>query len=528
MTDFTYPSSIPLHIPDNLTLPQFILDTHHPARVTKRLLSSPWLIEDATGRGMGFEEARHRVYGLANGLKLKYNVAEGQAVCLFTPNDIDYPILIWGIHRLGAIVTAANPAYSADELAYQLSTAKAVNLITHPDFLATAFAAAKKAGVPAERLIILDSAHPSRPSSPVPTVEEIIAYGLSQPTNFVERHLSPGEAKTKLAFLSFSSGTTGKPKAVAISHYAPIANVIQMAIHQEAKKEERIKPGDVALGALPFFHIYGLVVQMHFSIFCGMPLVVIPKFDYVRFLESLIKYRITHLFLVPPQVVLLCKHQATPKYDLSHVRFVMCGAAPLSAELTQEVIKVLPNAAIGQGYGMTETCTTVTMFSTKRKIAVFGSAGTPLPGTTLRVLKPDGTFGKVGEQGELLVHSPSNALRYANNEEATKETFLDGWVRTGDEVIIQEDGEVFIELLKVRGFQVAPAELEGHILQHPDVADTCVIGILDEYSGELPMAYVVLRPEAAKRAAISPAESEKFKASIIKAWFIFPGGITSN
>jgi len=200
---------------------------------------------------------------------------------------------------------------------------------------------------------------------------------------------------------------------------------------------------------------------------------------------------------------------------------VISGAAPLSAELVNQLVKVLPNAQIGQGYGMTESCTSISMFSTETRIGVPGSGGRLLPGVTARVVKLDGTPAGLNEPGELYVKMPSLALGYWNNEEATKETFVDGWLRTGDEVIIDKDKEVFVvdrlkEMIKVKGFQVAPAELEGCLLGIPEVADACVVPVPDDYSGEIPMAFVVLRAQVAERIAANPGEAEKVKAAIIK------------
>jgi acyl-CoA synthetase (AMP-forming)/AMP-acid ligase II len=184
-------------------------------------------------------------------------------------------------------------------------------------------------------------------------------------------------------------------------------------------------------------------------------------------------------------------------------------------------MKVIPNAQIGQGYGLTESATSLSMYPVDQKIGIPGSAGQLLPGVVARVVKPDGSLAGFNEPGELRVKTPSLALGYWNDERATKETFVEGWLCTGDEVIIREDKEIFIidrlkEMMKVRGFQVAPAELEGCILDHRDVADTCVVPILDDYSGEVPLAFVVLRAPAADRVRKDSREADKVKASIIK------------
>ncbi|KAI0943774.1 hypothetical protein AcW1_002857 [Taiwanofungus camphoratus] len=282
---------------------------------------------------------------------------------------------------------------------------------------------------------------------------------------------------------------------------------------------------------------------MHFSLFYGGTIVVIPKFNFVEMLKSIERHRINYLSVVPPMVVLLCKasrptrdsvlstdvafafagtqHPAVKDYDHSSLRSLTCGAAPLSAELTRQLAERFPNISIGQGYGMTETSTTVAFPQSDQKIGTLGSAGRLIPGIVARVVKPDGTLAGYGEPGQLVVRGPAMALGYLNNEEATKETFVDGWVHTGDEVIINKGAELFIvdrikELLKVRGYQVAPAELEGHLLDHPDVSDVCVVGVPDDYSGELPLAFVVPSLAALERIQKDPAEADKIRAALAK------------
>ncbi|KAJ6621117.1 hypothetical protein B0H10DRAFT_2215383 [Mycena sp. CBHHK59/15] len=491
------PGSAPVpHIPDDLTLSQFFLDFNHPSR-PPRPQGVPWLIEDHSGRGITGDELRSRTTNLANALRLKWNIVEDDAVCIFSPNHVDYPVCIWAIHKLGAIVTPANPGYTADELVYQIQTTKAKLLLVYADFLPTALSAATQAGLSADR-------------NPCQTG----GIWIPQTAKLFERKLGPGEAKTKVAFYSFSSGTTGKPKAVVIPHYSFAANVLQTAAHygiaDPSLKKKHMNPGDVAVA----------VVVLHYMLFSGLSLVVIPKFNFTEFLNSLVRHKITHLFLVPPQIVLLCKHPIVKNYDLSRVKFCISGAAPMSAELMKSVSKILPNAAIGQGYGMTETCTTVSLMGGKQKMGTPGSAGLLIPGVVTRVIRPDGSLCKEGEQGELVVTGPSMALGYLNNEQATKESFVDGWVKTGDEVIIRKS-EVFVvdrlkEIIKVKGFQVAPAELEGHLLLHPAVEDACVVGVPDEYSGEIPLAYIVVNAATLKRITANPSEAEKVKAALIK------------
>ncbi|KAI0795462.1 amp dependent CoA ligase [Abortiporus biennis] len=524
---------LPLHrplpiIPDDLTTSQFMLDGYHSQRPLRTELK-PWFVEELTGRQIGFEEIRARTFSFANELKARWDiVGEDDVVCIFSPNHVDYPIVIWGTHRLGAIISTVNPAYTVNELSHQISVAKAKLLIAHSSCLKIAEITAKATGIPSSNIILMDSEANEDTDHTYPTIDSIIHSGHSKHATFIERRLGPGEGKTKIAFLCSSSGTTGKPKLITIPHTSIIAAVVQMAYHARVTEmgfsniEGKWRVGDIAYAVLPFYHIYGLLTILHFYSFIGNTLVISPKFVFKRMLKSVEGYRINHLLLVPPMIVFLCKNQLdVKKYDLSSLRVVLSGAAPLSSELTNQLSKLLPGVDIGQGYGTSSTEAFVSLIHPFQKINTPGSAGHLLPGIVVKLVKRDGSLAGFGEPGELYVKSPSRALRYLDNEEATKETFVDGWVRMGDEVIINEMRELFVvdrikEIMKVKGFQVAPAELEGHLLEHPDVSDTCVVGIPDDYSGELPLAFVVPSQSAAQKMMNNPEQTEKVKASIIK------------
>ncbi|KAF8547466.1 acetyl-CoA synthetase-like protein [Imleria badia] len=524
MAELDSPTGQLPYIPDNVTLSQFILDSQHPSRPIRKC-GIPWFIDDHTGLTLGYEEIRARVFGLANGLKHRFSI-----LLIFSPNHIDYLVAVWAAHRLGAIVSGANPCFTLKELVYQIQATKASIIIAHPESLSVALNAARATELPAQRIILFNADNASYGTHI--TVQNIIDEGQASTSTFQERVLQPGEGKTKVAFLNFSSGTTGKQKAVAIPHYAPIANVIQLAAHYRVNdpdwQDQWFRPGDICSAVLPLYHIYGLVFNTHFSLFCGMPIVLFTKFHVLDFLNSVIRHRITHLMVVPPQVLLFCNagaqlhayssdrreewDPAVIDYDLSHVRYLTSGAAPLPRGLIERLIEIFPNAAIGQGYGTTESCTVITIWSLENRCDLSGSVGQLLPGITARVEKPDGTLAEFDEPGELVMRTPSLALGYAGDPEATQETFVNGWLRTGDLVKMNRKGEIY-DMLKVRGFQVAPVELEGCILDHPDVEDTCVVGIPDEYSGELPLAFVVLRPHAVSG---GPTAAETIKQSIIQ------------
>ncbi|KAG9227448.1 hypothetical protein CCMSSC00406_0000906 [Pleurotus cornucopiae] len=545
-------------IPDNLTVPQFLLDVNHPTRPQPPSVGTPWLIDDTSGATFGKEEVRCRIdqhtaqfivdkiqYSM-QAIAMSFSSSAGTIVVgivrLTFPNATADKY--WAVHRIGGVISGANPDFTVDELAYQLEATKATFMFVYSDAQAvgTAVAAARRVNIPLSRVVLFGAASELSPESA--TVDELARQGLLSRETFVERRLAPGEGKTKLAFLSFSSGTTGKPKvvmrlsdmqihrltafqAVAIPHFSLIANVIQLAVHNRINEayttweERRFRPSDVCIGVLPFYHIYGLVINLHFILFASMSIVVIPRFNFVGMLNSIAKHRVTHLMLVPPQVVLLCKHPAMATADVSSVRFIMVGAAPLTYEVTEQLIRIFPNAHIGQAYGMTETCTATTMWPIEHKRGAFGSGGQLMPGIVARVEKQDGTLAGFDEPGHLVIKTPSVTLGYADNEEATKETFVDGWVRTGDEVRIDSNKEVWVldrlkEIMKVRGFQVAPAELEGCLLDHPDVSDACVVGIPDDFSGEVPMAFVVPAPDSAKRMQNDKKVAGQIKTSIIQ------------
>ncbi|KAK2810006.1 hypothetical protein FQN49_008571 [Arthroderma sp. PD_2] len=295
-----------------------------------------------------------------------------------------------------------------------------------------------------------------------------------------------------------------------IAHRNVIANTMQIRQQEKSEREALVKNGKsataVGLGLLPQSHIYSLVVLCHPGPYRGDSIVVLPKFDMAQYLGAIERHRINTLFLVPPIIIAMLRNKAVcDKADLSCVSSIFTGAAPLGKETAEELLAWKPSWAIKQGYGLTETCTVVS--STNIFDAWPGSSGCLLPGFEARVVSPEGAeLTGYDQPGELVVRSPSVVLGYLNNSKANAETFQDGWMRTGDEVVFRVSPggteHLFIvdrikELIKVKGMQVAPAELEAHVLSHPDVADCAVIPVSDEKAGELPKAFVVRGASAA-------------------------------
>ncbi|KAL8711405.1 MAG: hypothetical protein Q9225_007127 [Loekoesia sp. 1 TL-2023] len=513
---FTASSSVPklpFDPPDTVPLCDFILDEQYGRRALSD--SRPPFTCGLTGIEYSALEVKERVDKLARALskELGWQPNEGtewdKVAAVFSVNTIDTPTLSWAIHRLSGISSPANAAYSATELEHQLRSSGSTALFTCQPLLTTALEAASKCNIPRSRIFLLEApkelAGGQDPPKEFKTVNQLIEEGAHLP-ELEKLQWGKGQGARQTAFLCYSSGTSGLPKAVMISHRNVIANTLQISAYDAPHRESLRKPGDlgnpseVALGLLPQSHIYSLVVVCHASLYRGDQVINLPKFELHSYLNAIQRFKINGLYLVPPIIITMLRNKfVCDKYDLTSVQFLFTGAAPLGEETAQEFQNQYPKWKIRQGYGLTETCTVVCS-STPDNIW-FGSSGCFLPMVEARIMSAEGNeITGYDQPGELLVRSPSVVLGYLNNEEANRETFQDGWMRTGDVAMIRKHPNgtehCFIvdrikELIKVKGLQVAPAELEAHLLTHPAVADCAVIPIPDDAAGELPKAFVV-------------------------------------
>ena len=437
----------------------------------------PALIDGPSGREISFADFAARVEALAGALAAR-GVGHGDVVAIYMPNLPEYAVIFHGVMRANATNTTANPLYTAGELGHQLTDSGAKMIFTIQPFLETAKAAAEHAGI--TDIVVVGEAEGGEP-----TLADLLGEGSDPP----EIAIDPA---SDLAVLPYSSGTTGLPKGVMLTHRNLIANVLQI------DEEFKITEDDVLIGVLPFFHIYGQTVIMNLGIRNGATVVTMPRFDLDQFLALIEQHRVTLANVVPPIALALAKHPAIDGADLSSLRLIMSGAAPLGAELSEAVAKRLDVPTI-QGYGMTETSPVTHISPLEPERIKGGSIGLPLPGTESRVIDPE--TREDGTRGELLVRGPQVMAGYLNNEEATRHTIdADGWLHTGDVAEIDEDGYYTIvdrlkELIKYKGFQVPPAELEAILITPPAVADCAVIGVPDEEAGELPKAFVVVSGE---------------------------------
>ena len=434
-----------------------------------------------------FDRAIHRVAG---GLAA-HGVGPGTTLALMAPNLPEYAVVFHAIAVAGACVTTVNPTYGPEEVRYQLQDAGATWIITTDMFLETATAASE--GTAVSRIVTLEPV-PSGEGAPAAVAD----LDFSQPVGLASLAGAPisqvdVDWNDHVVVLPYSSGTTGLPKGVMLTHRNLVANVVQL------EHVMKFTDPEAALAALPFFHIYGMQVLMNALIANGVKVVTMPRFDLAEALDLVQREGITRFYAVPPMVLALAKHPLVDEYDLSSLKQIFSGAAPLGADLADEAASRV-GCEVVQGYGMTELspvshCTVEGDFRP-------GSSGVTISNTETRIVDPEtGEDQPVGERGELWVRGPQVMKGYLNNLEATADTIdSDGWLHTGDVAIVDEHDHVSIvdrikELIKYKGFQVPPAELEALLVTYPKIADAAVIGVPDEEAGEIPKAFVVLAPK---------------------------------
>jgi acyl-CoA synthetase (AMP-forming)/AMP-acid ligase II len=440
----------------------------------------PAFIDGPTGRTLTYRGWAGAVRKAAGGLSSR-GFRKGDVFAIYSPNLPEYAVAFHAVSLLGGIVTTINPSYTASELGHQLEDAGARALVTVPPCLDKAAHAAREAGV--REVFVFGEANGATPFAALLT-----GHGDPPAVTF--------DPRTQVVVLPYSSGTTGLPKGVMLTHRNLVANMLQSAPGMNLGER------DVMLGVLPFFHIYGMVVIMNLGIHHGATIVTMPRFDLEGCLQAMEKYGVTFANVVPPLVLAFAKSPLVDKYDLSRVHTLFSGAAPLS-----EYVATVASARLGcrvvQGYGLTETSPVThatRMHDGPIKVA---GIGPPVPNTEARLV--DVTTGaELGpnQEGEICVRGPQVMKGYLNRPDATAAMIdADGWLHTGDVGYADEDGCFFIvdrlkELIKYKGMQIAPAELEAVLLSHPLVADAAVIPLANEECGEVPKAFVVLRGDA--------------------------------
>ncbi|KAI9168495.1 hypothetical protein H9P43_007867 [Blastocladiella emersonii ATCC 22665] len=450
-----------------------------------------------------YADLADRIHALAAGLASPHSrvhVRKGDRVAVVAPNNTAFPVVALATAALGVVAALVNPLYTEEEMAPLLEATKVKAVFTVRALIPTVKQALAHAGIAGAVVVALDGGDEDDDESVVPLAALYVAGGRA-PVVATDPH--------DVAFICFSSGTTGKSKAVQLSHRNIAINVLQLVQHDYGPQH---RDGDVMDAVLPFFHIYGLTVLMLTGVYLHNAVVMLPRFDFVQWLTMIQTHMVTISHVAPPILVAVAKHPVVDKFDLSSLRWITSGAAPLGAELQASVAKRI-NTTIKQGFGMSEA-SPVTHFTTHAIVAdpataKYGTVGTLLPSVYALLLDTETQQPVTSPRhtGELLIHGPNVMLGYLDHPEANAETLVvrddSGgrvWLRTGDVAMVDDDGHLVLvdrikELIKFKGFQVPPAELEALLLAHPKVADAAVIGMPDDEAGELPLAFVVVKPE---------------------------------
>lgn len=461
------------HLPDVALTGQTITE-----RVFQVLAADPTrcvLIDGPSGREMSGAQLMAAVKRLAGGLAAA-GFGAGQVVALMAPNMPEFAVVFHGVLWGGGTITTLNPSYTAAEVHYQLQDSGATLLITVPDFLPQARAGAE--GTAVREIMVIGQA------------EGALALDALEGAPIVAQ--VPVDPLRHVAVMPYSSGTTGLPKGVMLSQRNLVVNVDQLVPMLGTPKQE------IIIAFLPFFHIYGMNVLMNAHMVMGDCILTMPRFDLAAFLGHMQRHRARKVYVVPPVVVALAKHPMVAEHDLSHLRVVFSAAAPLGAALAQACAARLGVDVI-QGYGMTEL-SPVSHFTIDGQSRP-GSSGVLLPNLACKIVDiASGAPCGTGGEGEVCIKGPSVMMGYLGNPEATARTIdAEGWLHTGDIGYVDAGGHLFItdrlkELIKFKGFQVAPAEVEALLQTHPAVLDAAVIGAPDAEAGEVPLAFVVPRP----------------------------------
>jgi acyl-CoA synthetase (AMP-forming)/AMP-acid ligase II len=460
-----------------VTIPEVPLTPYLLRRAAERG-DKPAFIDGPSGRTLTFRAWAEAVRRTAAGLAT-HGFAKGDVFAIYSPNIPEYTVAFHAVSLLGGVVTTINPLYTAAELGHQLEDAGARFLVTVGPCLEKARAAAGKAGV-REVFVFGEAAGASPFASLMTSAGDPPAVDI--------------DPRRDVVVLPYSSGTTGLPKGVMLTHYNLVANVLQSAHVLDVGPEDRV------LGVLPFFHIYGMVVIMNLGLHVGATVVTMPRFELEPCLEILQRYRITYANVVPPIVLALAKQPVVDRYDLRSLRILFSGAAPLAQNIATAASARL-GCSVVQGYGLTETSpvTHATRVGSDRIRGI----GPPLPNTEAMVMDlATGAERGPNQEGEICIRGPQVMKGYLNRPEATAAMIdAEGWLHTGDVGYADEEGCFFVvdrvkELIKYKGMQVAPAELEAVLLSHPAVADAAVVPLPHEEAGQVPKGYVVLRSQA--------------------------------
>ncbi|KAL4915860.1 hypothetical protein BDW62DRAFT_203312 [Aspergillus aurantiobrunneus] len=498
---------IPCEIPDTTTVGQFALDGN--ASLPPQCGGKPPFVDGITGKSYSSKTLSERVEWLSRSLarELGWSPNEGapedKVVAIYSWNTLDFFVLCWAVHRLNGICLALHPFSIVPEVVAHITTAKCKIIFTCQSLVANSLEAARKLAIPQDRIYTMGLPEGylqnPEPIDQFKSVDQFIAEGATM-DKLPALQWEKGRAKTQVAYYCATSGTSGKQKLAKITHYNFIANVLQACMHESYAKSGR---NEIAVAAIPLTHGYGLALG-HIMVYRGDSFIIIPRFDMQLMLKTVSQYRVERLYVVPPILAALAANPfLLDLYDISSIKSTVTGAAALDRKVAAKLHELRPSWKINHAYGLTETGVISTL--TSAHDVWHGSSGSLVPQFEIRLVKPDGTDAEgLDEPGEVHFNSPSVFAGYLGDDESNKNTFDDkGWLKSGDIGVFRKapsgNAHLFIldrikDMIKVKGEQVLPRDIESVLLTHPAVVDAAVIGVPDEMAGERAKAYIVRSP----------------------------------
>lgn len=532
-----YTSPYPEQPVPNESIFTFLFETVYSNTPASRIAYTDAL----TGQKITREETKKLSLSFGYGLTKQFQklggvpLKRGDTVLLFTPNSLAFPLAFFGSIAAGLKVSPANAAYTTREILHQWKDSNARVAFVHPVLLPVIVEMLKGLKLdPRKHIIVADFGLPAeatlgaKKAGLIPMSELLGKGSLEREEKF------PGEQAQETVVLFYSSGTTGVPKGVEITHRNVVSVLKMIDVGFPMPREAH----DSMLAVVPFFHITGATNVMQFMFYNGVNVVIMAKFDPVEYCKTIEKYKITQTIVVPPILLVLLHHPASNQYDLRSLTFIASGAAPLKASLAAAVQKKFKDMGVDsfvtQGYGLTETTSCCHLLQMKDCVKKVGSIGPLLGNSECRLVADDDQDAPEGGPGELWVRGPSVMKGYLNNPGETKKSITaDGWFKTGDIAIRDPDGYYYIvdrkkELIKYKGFQVPPAELENLLLEHPEIVDAAVIGVeldTDREVTEVPRAFVVYAKGKNAAPKSFPSDVQKWIESRVAKHKYLRGGV---